>query len=64
MQTKSVYLCQSQLFEIKWNHLTVWKKLSLGLFINVIDKMCLEIYLIYRYKNDLALNNQQCFIAI
>ena len=29
-----------------------------------IDKMCLEIiYLIYMQKQDLALNNQQCWIC-
>ena len=32
-----------------------------GSFKNVIDKMC--IYLIYMYKKDLALNNQQWLIC-
>ena len=35
-----------------------------GTFNNVIYKMCLEIkYLIYMYKKDLALNNQQLLIC-
>ena len=35
-----------------------------GAFKNVIDKMRLEIiYLIYMYKKDLALNNQQWLIC-
>ena len=34
-----------------------------GSFKNVINKMCLEIiYLIYMYKKDMALNNQQWLI--
>ena len=34
-----------------------------GLFKNIIFKMCLEIiYLIYMYKEDLALNNLQWLI--
>ena len=38
--------------------------MSLGLFRNVINKMCLQmIYLIYMYKEDLALNNQQLLIC-
>ena len=33
-------------------------------FKNVIDKMCLEImYIIYMYKEDLALNNLQWLIC-
>ena len=39
------------------NCLTV-KKISSGSFKNVMNKMCLQvIYLIYIYKEDLALNN-------
>ena len=38
--------------------------MSLGLFENVIHKICLEIiYLIYMYKEDLALNNLQWLIC-
>ena len=38
--------------------------MSFSSFRNVIDKMCLEIlYLIYMYKEDLALNNQQWLIC-
>ena len=38
--------------------------MSSGLFKNVIDKMYSEIiYLIYMYKKDLALNNQQWLIC-
>ena len=34
--------------------------MSSGLFKNVINKTCLEImYLMYMYKNDLALNDLQ-----
>ena len=41
-----------------WNHLIVCKKMSLGSFQNVINKMCLQvIYLIYMYKEGLAWNN-------
>ena len=36
--------------------------MSLGLFKNVIYKMCLQIYLVYMYKEDLALNNLQWLI--
>ena len=39
------------------------KKIALGLFKDVIYKMCLEIiYLIYMYKENLALNNLQWLI--
>ena len=38
--------------------------MSLGSFKNVINKMCLQIiYLIYMYKEDLALNNLQWLIC-
>ena len=48
----------------KWNHLTLCKKMSSGLFKNVIYKMCLEIiYSIYMYKKYLALNNLQWLIC-
>ena len=40
-----------------WNLFTVWKRMSLGLFKNIINKMFLKI--IYE---DLALNNLQCLI--
>ena len=47
-----------------WNHLTVYKKMSSGSFKNVIYKMCLQfIYLIYMYKQYLALNNFQGLIC-
>ena len=37
--------------------------MSSNLFENFINKMCLQIiYLIYKYKKDLALNNQQRLI--
>ena len=37
--------------------------MSLGSFKNVIDKMCLQIvYLMYMYKEGLALNSLQWFI--
>ena len=40
------------------------KKMSKGLFKNVIYKTCLDIiYLIYMYKNDLVLNNLQWLIC-
>ena len=47
-------MSQFELLEIElFDHLTV-----------CIYKMCLEImYLIYMYKKDLALNNQQCLIC-
>ena len=47
------------------NYLTVCKKkMSLGLFKNVIYRMYLKIIdLIYMYKNDLALNNLQWLIC-
>ena len=37
----TVYLCLTELFEIKWSHLTVCKKkkMSLGLLKNIINKM-------------------------
>ena len=41
-----------QLHYNTWNHLTVCKQMSPGLFKNLI-------YLIYMYKEDLALNNLQ-----
>ena len=38
--------------------------MSLGLFKNVINKICFEIiYLIYMYKKGLALNNLQLLIC-
>ena len=38
--------------------------MSSGLFKNVINKKCLQImYLIYMYKEDLALNNLQRLIC-
>ena len=38
--------------------------MSSGSFKNVINKICLEIiYVIYRYKKDLALNNLQWLIC-
>ena len=41
-----------------------WKKISAGSFKDVIDKMCLEIiYLIYTYKNYLALNSLHWLIC-
>ena len=43
-----------------WNHLTVCKqKMSSDSFKNLIKKMRLQIhiYLIYKYKEDLVLNN-------
>ena len=44
---------------------TVYKGMSLGSFKNVINKMCLQIiYLIYTYKQYLALNNLQNKIKI
>ena len=37
--------------------------MSLGLFKNVINKMCLAIiYLLYMFKKDLAINNLQWLI--
>ena len=40
------------------------KKISSGLFKNVIDKMCSEIiYSRYMFEKDLALNNQQWLIC-
>ena len=54
----------NKIFWIKWNHLTVRKRMSSSPFRNVIDKMCSEIIcLIYMYKNDLALNNLQWLIC-
>ena len=45
----------SLLYGNTWNNLTVYKKLSLGTFKNVIDKMFTNhIYLIYMYKKDLV----------
>ena len=46
-----------------WNHLTEFeKKMSSGLFKNVINKKCVEIlYLIYMNKKDIALNNLQWY---
>ena len=44
---------------------SVKKKMNTGSFKNVINKMCLEIlYLIYMYKEDLALNNLQGLICL
>ena len=38
--------------------------MSIGLFKNFINKMCLQIiYLTYIYKQDLALNNPQGLIC-
>ena len=46
------------------NNSTVCKRMRLGLFKNVINKMCLQIiYLIYTYKEDLVLNNLQWLIC-
>ena len=43
-----------------WNHLTVCKQMGSGSFKDVINKMCSQIiYLIFMYKDDLALNNLQ-----
>ena len=40
------------------------KKTKLGSFKNVINNMCLDIiYLIFMYKKDLVLNNQQWLIC-
>ena len=49
-----------------WNNLTVSEKMNSGSFKRVIYKMCLQItyiYLIYMYKEDLALNNLQWLIC-
>ena len=47
-----------------WNYLTVYKEKWAQAFKNVINKMCLQIlYLIYRYKEGLALNNLQWLIC-
>ena len=48
-----------------WNHLTVCKKkMSSNSFKNVINKMYLQIiYLIYLYKQHIALNNLQWLIC-
>ena len=47
-----------------WDHLTMCKRMSLGLFKNVINKTCLQIiYLIHMYKEDFALNNLQWLIS-
>ena len=47
-----------------WDHLTVRKKESSGSFKNVMNKMSLQIkYLIYMYKEDLALNKLQWLIC-
>ena len=40
-----------------YNHLTVRKQISSGSFKNVIYKLFVNKYLIYSYKQDLALNN-------
>ena len=41
-----------------WNHLIVCKQVNSGSFKNVIYKICIYYsYLIYMYKEDLALNN-------
>ena len=37
-----------------WNHVAVKKRISLGSFKNVFDKMC---YLMYKYKDDMPLND-------
>ena len=48
------------LYSNTWNYLTVYKTMSSGSLKNVINKMCLQIiYLIFMYKEDLALNNLQ-----
>ena len=40
------------------NHLTMCKRMSLGSFKNIIEKMFTNhIYLIYMYTEDLTLNN-------
>ena len=47
-----------------WNHLTLCKEISTGSFKNVINKMfTTHMYLIYMYKEDMALNNLQCLIC-
>ena len=46
------------------NHLTVWKKIS-GSCKNIMNELCLQIiYLIYIYKEDLALNDLRWLIPI
>ena len=55
---------QNYLYLIETSETISVKKVSSGLFKNVIDKMCLEIiYLIYMLKKDLALNNLQWLIC-
>ena len=47
-----------------WNHLTVRKRMSLGSFKDVINKMYLKIiYIQHVYKEDLAINNLQWLIC-
>ena len=47
-----------------WNYLTVPPQISLGSFKNVINKLFTNhIYLIYMYKEYLALNNLQWLIC-
>ena len=63
---------QNNVFEIKWNRLTVCKKTktenkkqkSSGLFKNVIYKMCLEIIYLICIKRILELNNLLWFICL
>ena len=47
------------------NHLTLCKRMSFGLFKNIINKnqFTNHIYLIYPYKEDLTLNNLQRLIC-
>ena len=48
-----------------WNHLTVWKQMSFGLFQMLLtnySQIIIYIY-IYIYKEDLTLNNPQEFIC-
>ena len=55
------------LYSNTWNHLTFYKQMCSSLFKNVINKMCLQminIYLVYMYKEDLALNNQPSQIKL
>ena len=51
-----------QLHNNTWNNLTVCKKLAQNR-LKYYQKMCLQIiYIIYMYKQDLALNNWQWLI--
>ena len=47
----TVFLCLNELFEIKWNHLTVSKKIAFAFLKMLSTKCVLEIiYLIYVWK--------------